>query len=404
MFELDKLSFEELYILSRYFYRIGQPIIADSTYDALHEEMVESNSLKEYTSRTYDDDEVPVDLLLKVGYINVPVENSTQRDISFLVEDKSKSIKSVDNMKAVFDFCLRFRNKELVLSIKMDGNNIKSEISDQKLKLSLTRGRASNGIDVTDAMLRVFPKEVKISGHQVLIGEVFLPPEHLPYVRKKYGEEAKYKTSKSAAISFLRRTVDHSEEDYKLLDFRVFSCDGLSDTVTGTYEELKQAGFRVPPYVLLENIPDDFGQFEIFMDNLMKSMRAIQLEQGLPADGLVLELNNLSVETEVKDQYDERQIALKFGPWSSSISKGRIKSILVEQQRVFCSTRVEIEPILTDDGCEATYINVFNPSFLFEGKLSVGSEIAFERQSGAVNVMINNKKVKVSTSDAESDE
>ena len=66
-----------------------------------------------------------------------------------------------------------------------------------------------------------------------------------------------------------------------------------------------------------------------------------------------------------------------------------ITSIIIEQRRVFCCCKVTIEPVITSDGCEAVVINTFNPSFLLNNNLKVGSTIQFARQSGTVNVFCN---------------
>ena len=395
---LEAMSMEEVFIISRYFYRIGNPILSDDDYDFLYEYFEKNNILKDYTSRVYDDDPVPAALLSKCGYLGSHIESS--RDMSFLAEDKSLSIRKADSMRQVFDFCRCYPGQAKILSNKMDGNNVKSEVEDGKWKLSLTRGRASNGIDITEAMLKIIPKKIYMDGHRVVTGEVFLPPKYLEFVRNKYGNGQNiYKTSRSAALSFLRRPFDHEGKDYNLLDFRVFSCDGLNTTVSGTYQDLSKCGFKIPHYILIENEPEDFEQFSSWMTGVMDQMWYKQVEYNLPSDGLVLELDNLLFKTKIKDQYDERQIALKFYKWQSETYEGKITSIVVAQRRVFCCCKVTIDHVITSDGCSATTINTHNPSFLIELGLNVGDSIQFRRQSGAVNVMVNGKERKFETTD-----
>lgn len=57
------------------------------------------------------------------------------------------------------------------------------------------------------------------------------------------------------------------------------------------------------------------------------------------------------------------------------------------------SCRVKIKPIKTADSCSAEYINVFNPSILISQGINVGSEIEFERNSGAVNILLYGKRL-----------
>lgn len=54
---------------------------------------------------------------------------------------------------------------------------------------------------------------------------------------------------------------------------------------------------------------------------------------------------------------------------------------------------VKIEPIKSSDGCNATYINAFNPGIVIENDLYVGKEVWFERNAGAVNILIHGKRL-----------
>lgn len=380
------------FILARYFYRVGEFYISDAEYDLLVNELEGVPEASEYLSRTYDDDVVPTELLKQIGYaVDIHVERDEEViDSSFLAEDKSMSIRKVDTMAETFDFFNAFKGEEFCLSIKMDGDNIKSEVLDGDWKLSLTRGRDSAGINVTTAMRYVIPKSIELPGHYIVTGEVFVPEEHLHHLKESY-DDTKYKTTRTGAMTILRRPRDHKQEDIELMKFVVFSCDGLADSVSATYEKLKESGFEVSPYMVLSNIPTEFEEFSSWFENLMDDMYNKQKDLGLPADGLVLETNRFNVDSTVKDQYDSRQIAIKFKHWSPSIYTGVIKRIVVEQRRVFCCCKVEIEPTQTDDGCTATTINIFNPSFLLDFDLGVGDKVRFERQSGTINVLVNDK-------------
>lgn len=384
------------FILSRYMYRVGEPIISDSEYDALLEDITISIregtdilGLSEYIARTYDDDPIPYDTLLRYGLNAVtPTVNGVDR--SFLVEDKSMSIRKVDNMLEVFNFVQSFRDSRFMISIKMDGDNIKSEINDCALKLALTRGRDSAGFDVTSAIKNLMPEEIPIQTRHVIVGEVFVPEQYLQHLKETY-DMNKYKTTRTAAMTMLRRPQDHKPEDLALMQYVIFNCDGLSATVSGTYNALDELGFDVPPFRTFDDPPQDYAQFSEFFEGLMDHMKKLQDERGLPADGLVLEVDSFDANSTVKNQYDSRQIAVKFKHWSSSIYTGIIKNVIMEQRKVYCCCKVEIEDVTTDDGCTASVINVHNPSHLLDKGLWVGDEIQFERQSGTINVLVTDK-------------
>ena len=47
----------------------------------------------------------------------------------------------------------------------------------------------------------------------------------------------------------------------------------------------------------------------------------------------------------------------------------------------------------TVDGCTAQFINVFNPAILISNHIRIGSLIHFERNSDAVNILIQNDRL-----------
>lgn len=396
---LSEMNYHESYILARYMYCIGNPILTDATYDKLHNILLEKGELEEYTSRCYEDDPVPLELLQKFGILQLQ-KQSTRRDTSFLAEDVSTSIQKVESIEEVYHFFKKFKGTSKIVSIKMDGVNIKSEVDKKELKLSLTRGRKAQGFDVTDAMLKLMPKNMSLPGRFIVTGEAFVPPQYLSYFKEKY-DFSKHKTTRTSALSILRKYNYYDEKDFEFVKFYAFSADGLGQTVQDMYEGLKSAGFYVPPYMLLDTEPDSYDEFCIWLTEIMDKMYDLQLKEGLPADGLVIQLNDHSIQTKIVNQYDERQIAVKFSHWSSKIYDGVITSIIIDQRRVFCCCKVTIEPVVTADGCEAVVINTFNPSFLLNNNLKVGSSIQFARQSGTVNVFCSGTVLNINQNSSE---
>ena len=115
--------------------------------------------------------------------------------------------------------------------------------------------------------------------------------------------------------------------------------------------------------------------------------------QHIPSDGLVLEINDLNYIAPVHNQYSDRNIAIKLNHWKFNKYTGVVTDIIIEQQKVKASCRVTIEPILTDDGCSARVINVYNPRVLITENINIGSKIEFERNSGAINSLLYGKRL-----------
>lgn len=380
------------FIIARYCYRVGLPTISDAAYDALENRIRENPTelMKEYLNRTYDDDPVPSKLLELCKIEEVKLGASSEL-YKYLDEEKSNSIRAVHSYEEAFEFIQKYPGKEIMFSLKLDGVNAKLLYKDCIFRLSLSRGRASAGFDYTNGMRRIAPKRLGTEGIIKITGECYVDGQYLDKLRGKYDAD-KYVTSKSSATSMLR--VSHDLEDYVGLHLRAFSVEGTDfDSVSAMYEWLESQGFETPPHFLA--IPDAHS-FEEFSTWLRENVfdRMYEMRSELPSDGIVMEVNDLQGVYEEKNQYSERQIALKFEQWSFEQLRGIITDIIIGQQRVYKSVRIKIEQIISSDGCKATYINSFNPRILIDNDLHVGSEVVFERNAGAVNILIHGKRLK----------
>ena len=120
-----------------------------------------------------------------------------------------------------------------------------------------------------------------------------------------------------------------------------------------------------------------------------------EYQSEIASDGIVAEVNQYDWLGEVNGNYSTRQLALKFGPWNFTYVKGIVSDIVVQQRRVLACVKIAIEPLTTQDGCEARVINVFNPDILINAGLRKGSTVYFERNSGAVNILLHGKKLEL---------
>ena len=392
MYNISNLSLTELYIFARYMYRIGKPVISDADYDLIDRELKANYpDMAEYYNRTYDDDPVPTELLQKCGVeAERVVSNSAvfdSDDYASMNEDKSLSIDSVINYEDAYPFFEMLRDLQLdfVTSLKIDGNNTKSLYKNKQFTMSLSRGRSGDSFDFTESVRKILPSTLDIAGDRfITYSESYVLPEALPILQSKY-DNTSYKTCKSAAISLLR--VQHAPEDYKYLKTRVFFVDGVAQKLSEMFPILEKSGLETPPYRCFKwsDIPSNFADFKTWLKADVFDF-IHDLSEGIPSDGIVVEVDDLLWAGTQKNQYSNRQLALKFDWWDFNEDYGVVKSIRIEQQRVLMSVVLEIEPKTTYDGCTATRINVFNPSILIDNGICVGSTVKFERNSGAVNI------------------
>lgn len=389
----------DLFILARYFYRIGEPIMEDRIYEQ-YLNWVKNNpkGYEDFLSRTYDDDPVPLELLKEIDVEpTIPQTTGSEKQelMQYLNEEKSLSIDSVTNYASAYNFFIAYKSqeKDLMMSLKMDGVNAKSLYLDGKRKLSLSRGRNGNSFDFTDNLTQVLPNQLDLEINELKVyTECYVDYDYLGELRKKYDVD-KYKMSKSAAISLLR--VAHQPEDYKHLHAVVINVEGLSTkTLEDTFSTMEQLGFEVPEYKLIRwsEIPEDY---ETFCKWLKTDVFDYMFERtkGIPSDGIVIEVNDLEYEGVINGMYSNRQLALKFEQWGFDYYVGIVEDIIWEQQRVYANCKLQIKPVNTKDA-EARIINAFNMGVLIEEGITKGSKIYFERNSDAVNILIYGERLK----------
>lgn len=385
----------DAFILARFYYRIGEDenAISDKQYTEWEDYMKQNNLAEEYLNRTYDDDPIPIDLLKEIGNLDlVPDMTVNSKYASYLDEDKSLSIRAVRDSDSVWEFVQDTDNEDLIISIKADGVNGKKIYIKDLLELCLSRARDGNGFDYTKNIAKVIPTKLHTGTEELKIfSESFVLEEYLPVLRKLSPNQ--YKTPKSSAISLLRRT--HEDRHYRYLVNLAFNVEGAPNvkTIEDKFIFLREQGFRTVPFLVIkrEHIPKER---ELFDEWLFKICEAFYNKtKRIKSDGLVLEVNNLHWESKATNQYLDRNIAIKMYHWDSTKYMGVVEGMVIEQQRVLASCRIQIRPMLTRDLCTATYINAYNPDIIMREGINIGTPVMFERDSGAINKLLYGKNL-----------
>lgn len=116
----DNKRYEDLYILSRFMYRIGRDLFENGVFETLEKAIINSILLPEYTERTYDDDPIPFDLLEEMGWTSfIPNLAESSKYSAQLDERKSLSIRAVRSIEEIWEFILATPGQDLVLSARL---------------------------------------------------------------------------------------------------------------------------------------------------------------------------------------------------------------------------------------------------------------------------------------------
>lgn len=404
---------DDVYILARYFYSIGEEFISDEVYSSV-EDYLRRNTESEYTKvlfdQSYDDDEMPEQLLDELGLQSYKYSSGgNKKYYDELNGSKSMSIRSVINYKEAYEYFMSKKGAgDLIMSGKRNGLNLKtlfkynSESDKTDLALILTRGRSGNSIDVTKIVSRHIPLNLKTKNDVTIYGEAIINESALDYIVRDNGQ--KFTSARMAANSMIR--VESNPEYYKWFHYNVFNADGVANTISETLDILKEEGFETVPYYIIkeDEIPDTFDDFKPWLKEKMEIVFKEMEEDDLDFDGIVVDVNNKNYRATTSNQYLDRNIALKFDLFSYYYYVGEIVGIEVEQQRVKDSFVILIKPLKARDGSTNRRIVSYNPDFIINNNFKVGSKIYFERNSGAITVPIVGERLKKIMNDLSTNE
>lgn len=390
---------EDLYKLCRFTYRVGEPIVSDEYYAKIERSIIEEG-LSELTRQSYDDDDVPIDLLeeFNLGHLNYQTGGDS-RFINYLDSEKSMSIKAVENYRDAFEYFRNTKNHRKIITPKLNGINLKSLFINENNEdlhnyvLGMTRGRSTHGIDVTTLMSRILPKRIKGNrDHVVVYGEGILEEEWVDKIPRRNYEQ--FTSARMAAISMLRVKVP--DEYYKHLHYYTFNADGVADTISETLDTLKAHGFDTVPYHMIEvdEVPSEFEEFCKWLKSKMDLVWADVQAMGLDSDGMVVDIDDKHYVGDVTNQYSSRNCALKFEYWAYDYYIATVSGLQIEQQRVNASVIITIDPLRSRDGSRNTKLPGYNLDLVIDNGINVGSKLYFERNSGAIPVPIFGDRLK----------
>lgn len=410
----------EKFILGRWVYKFGGELIDDGEYNLIEAELKQSGALKDYLTRTYDDDPEPVELLVRYPEVNQLVDELKEGTLiednsawdkwkDIMQENKSISIKPISEYSIVFEFLRQARQSErkLILMLKANGINTrtlytknKNRISDKAghswytLTLGSTRGRKGDPHDITVGMSKILPVEIEMPtevDYFFVWSECYVEERALIPMRQKYLKFDTWKTPRSTALSWVRVPVE--DVDYQHAKAIVWDISGLGDIALSKRLDIaEEYGFGTIPatYVDLDAVPYTLDEFKEYMDFCIEVMGKTCDDEFIPCDGLVLAYDGDATvkELETENQYTMSSIAIKLGRWAGVRYKSRVRAVIWEQGKSKFTPVALIEPVVLVNGVTARRVNCYSPSKVLEYKIKKGNLIYFEQVSDAIQNVV----------------
>lgn len=338
--EFSELQPRDQFILSRWFYSIGKPIISDAEYTILLNSCKQLYPNDEYVNRSWSSDPCPTELLKKIGR-----EDAIE---AVILSDKTESIESLNTWSDLGNR-LHMWTGMGTLSYKHDGWNVQASYYNQHLVSINTRGRSTNAMRV-DYLRAIIPNTIPVSGKVKVVMECTIPNHNFPTIQRKYGVR-----DQRASVS----TILAHPEDIELLDCHAFDVHGyLTDDKFATLESW---GFKTPMHMPVMDYQD-------ITDTLHELDEAVD-DYDSPTDGVVFD--------------GGFKYAIRLLHWEETLYQSYVIGYEESFNRYVISPRLKIRPILRG-GVTQKFINITNWQRIIDMNLQPGAPLAFNLVSGAI--------------------
>ena len=337
----------ERYILARWCYLVGEPIIGDIEFDNLDREFKQRFPNDDYSKRHYPFDDCPIELLRKHGLSHL-IMNLT-------MGYGAESIYSINNEEEL-ELTFGSLDERSRISFKIDGWNMRASYFNGHLVKIETRGRGGNNLDAT-ACAKLVPKEIPEKRRVAVTGECSIPNDKWPMFKEI--------TCNNDQRSSVRTAFANGMIDY--LSFLAFNVTIENSTEEfDHYELLNEWGFKTPYFRWISNYSQLKGMIA-FLSRYSKNYNYL-------TDGLVIENS-------------KTQNAIRLGAWQEHAMWSYVTGYEQTQGMYGVALNVKVFPI-TNEGKTFPTVSIVNIANIEENGLSIGAPIAFNLRSGA-NVVVD---------------
>lgn len=389
----------DILAIARCMYANGKQYISDAEYDDL---VCTLKSKGYFINPIYEDDPVPYESFSRVLDLSESDTNellglksntaSSLQQTSFfgeefnyelLNESASLSIASVTTFREAYAWFVEHQDIELVISTKIDGINTRRGYRSingfLEYQVSLTRGRKSDPINITENMRKISPTHLKsdITEDLIVYSETVVPTSFVSMINEKYGDD--YTVPRGLAMSMMRVADKFSLEDYENLHSFVFRVD-YGDKQTDGLELAEKLGFETVPRILYTYKGESFETFQKDMEAIIQNLKQQADSIGIVTDGMVAEVNDRAIYgcAAVTNNYSSANIALKIGLWQPGVYESEVVALDLTQQAERCACVAIVKPVIAAGGQTISRVNCFNPATLFANNILPGSKIRFE--------------------------
>ena len=341
------------------YYREGREIMTNYKYDALYDELVQ---LEEETGVVLSGSPT-----VRVGY----------EVASALPKEKHPSrMLSLDKTKDPAQLSAWLKDKEGLLSWKLDGLTIVLTYEGGELKKAVTRGNGDVG-EVITPNARFFtnlPQRIAFKGTLVVRGEAVISYEDFEKINSLIDDESsRYKNPRNLCSGSVRQLdpAVTKERRVQLVAFALVSASENGQAVDfensneKKYDFLKGQGFDVVEHVRVTSAT---------LEKAIGDFSAKIGQNAFPSDGLVLLLDDIAYGESLGTTAKAPRNAMAF-KWQDETANTILRRIEWSPSRTGLINPVAVFDSVELEGTQVTRASVHNLSIVKELKLGIGDEI-----------------------------
>lgn len=345
----NKQIIDRLRAASDAYYNNEQPLMTDSEFDKLREEL-----------KNLDPDN---DFFNEIGAA-VPSHRS-EVDLFMHMGSQNKA-KDVEDMKAWFD---KYSPDCVLVSDKLDGSSMEAVYNDGKLTRVATRGNGKRGMDITKnaKLWKDLPHKLKVTGTVIIRGEAQLSASAW---RTHFPDLANPRNGGNGIT-----VCDSDYERNKHIIFHAFDLvhpEKEFETHVEKFKTLEDLGFKTARYSLCKSWAE--------LETLRSKYEQERLSLDFEIDGIVVSINNLSIQESLGfaegGSKPKGQIAWKFDTDKAETKVTEINLTLGHTGKVIPTATVEPVHLA---GTTVTHCLLNNFDYIQELNLNVGDIVEIEK-------------------------
>lgn len=329
------------FIIARWMYSIGEPIMSDAEYTLLLNTIQKTDPDNPYVHRSWSSDPCPVELLKEYG-----MEDAIR---NIVLSDKTESIPSINDWGSL-EAMYKDLDEEATLSYKHDGWNVQASYYNGELVQFQTRGRSNDAMSVEILKHRV-PKKIPALGRRTVCMEATVSNENYKIVKA----ELNNRSQRGSVSSCLARS------DYaKYIDLHAFSIIG-DEQMLNPFPTLQEWGFQTVKWWIVHNYSE-------LVDGIQNASRLVE-SYGSPTDGLVIRSSLTR--------------AIRVAAWEEPIYHSYVTGYDETYGMHRVGVKAKINPIAMRNSTQRL-VSCTNYQRIIDNNLQIGYPIAFRLSSMAI--------------------